>query len=64
MLSMDSGNRLESSSYVDESIAFTIVQQEVNMSSLHQSEEKEITKLFHIQIQINKTKVDALFDSD
>jgi hypothetical protein len=60
---MDSGNRLESSSYVDESIAFTIVQQEVNMSSLHQSEEKEITKLFHIKIQVNKTKVDALFDS-
>jgi len=58
---MDSGNRLESCSYVDKSIAFTIVQQEENISSLHKSEEKEMTKLFHIKIQVNKTKVDALF---
>ena len=33
------------------------------MSSLHHQEEKEMTKLFHIKIQVKKTKIDALFDS-
>ena len=28
----------------------------------HQHEEKEMTKLFHIKIQVKKTKNDALFD--
>jgi hypothetical protein len=32
------------------------------LSSLHPKEEKEMTKLFHIKIQVKKTKVDALFD--
>jgi hypothetical protein len=39
------------------------VQKEVNVSSLHHKEEKEMTKLFHIKIQVKKTKVDALIDS-
>jgi hypothetical protein len=34
------------------------------MSSLHHREEKELKKLFHINIQVKKTKVNALFDSD
>lgn len=33
------------------------------MSSLQQQEKKEMTKLFHIKIQVKKMKVDALFDS-
>jgi hypothetical protein len=48
---------------VDENIVYTLVQKEVNLSSLHHKEEKEMTKLFHIKIQVKKTKVDALFDS-
>jgi hypothetical protein len=32
------------------------------MSSLHHQEEKDMTKLFHINIQVKKTKIDALFD--
>jgi hypothetical protein len=39
------------------------VQKEVNLSSLHHQEKKEMTKLFHIKIQVKKTKTDALFDS-
>jgi hypothetical protein len=35
----------------------------VNLSSLHHKEEKEMNKLFHINIQVNNTKVYALFDS-
>jgi hypothetical protein len=48
---------------VDENIVYTSVQKEVNLSSLHHQEEKEMTKLFHIKIQVKKTKIDALFDS-
>jgi uncharacterized protein YydD (DUF2326 family) len=47
---------------VDENIVYTTMQKEVNLSSLHHKEEKEMTKLFHIKIQVKKTKVDALFD--
>jgi hypothetical protein len=35
----------------------------VNLSILHHQEEKEMTKLFHIKIQVKKTNIDALFDS-
>jgi hypothetical protein len=47
---------------VDEKIVNTFVQKEVNLSSPHHHEEKEMTKLFHIKIQVKKTKIDALFD--
>jgi hypothetical protein len=40
------------------------MQKDLNMSILHHQEEKEMTKLFHIKIQVKKTKVDTLFDSD
>jgi hypothetical protein len=33
------------------------MQKEVNLSSLHHKEEKEMTKLFYIKIQVKKTKV-------
>ena len=36
---------------------------EVNLSSLHHQEEKDMTKLFHIKIQVKKTNIDSLFDS-
>jgi hypothetical protein len=38
------------------------VQRDVNMSNLHQKEEKEMTKLFHIKIKVKKNKLDTLFD--
>jgi hypothetical protein len=49
---------------VDEKISFTLVYKEVNMSSLHPKKEKDITKLFYINIQVKKTNVDTLFDSN
>ena len=48
---------------MDENIFCAEVQKGVNLSSLHHKEEKEINKLFHIKIQIKKTRVYALFDS-
>jgi hypothetical protein len=38
------------------------MKKEVNLSSLYPKEEKEMTELFHIKIQVKKTKVNALFD--
>jgi hypothetical protein len=35
----------------------------VNLSILHHQEEKEMTEIFHINIQVKTTKIDALFDS-
>jgi hypothetical protein len=35
----------------------------VNLSILHHHEDKDMTKLFHIKIQVKKTKIDALFNS-
>lgn len=58
-----SSNQVESNSDVDEKIVCTSVQKEVSLSSLQQQEEKEMTKLFHIKIQVKKTKIDDLFDS-
>jgi len=37
------------------------MQKEVNLKSLHPKEEKNMTKPFHIGIQINKIKVESLF---
>jgi hypothetical protein len=47
---------------VDENIFNTSMQKEVNLSSLHHHEEKEMTKLFHIKIHVKKTKIDVLFN--
>jgi hypothetical protein len=63
ILAIDSSNRVESSSEVDDNIVYTTMQKEVNLSSLHHYEEKEMTKLFHIRIQVKKTNIDAMFDS-
>jgi hypothetical protein len=63
LLAMDSSNQVERNSDVDENIFYTSVQKEVNLSSLHHQEEKEMTKLFHIKIQVKKTKIDAMFNS-
>jgi hypothetical protein len=57
-----SSNHVESSSDVDEKIVYTSVQKEVNLSSFHHQEEKEMTKLFLINIQVKNTNIDALFD--
>lgn len=48
---------------MDEKITCTLVQKEVNISNLHHKEEKQMKKLFHIKIQVKKTKVDSLFNS-
>jgi hypothetical protein len=46
----NSSNQVKSNSDVDENIVCTSMQKEVNMSSLHHQEEKEMTKIFHIKI--------------
>jgi uncharacterized iron-regulated protein len=48
---------------VDENIICKSVYDEVNMSSLHHQEEKDMTKIFHIKLQVKKTKIDSLIDS-
>jgi hypothetical protein len=58
---MDSSNLVESSLDVDGNIVYTTVHKEVNLSNLHHKEEKKMAKNFHINIQVKKTKVDALF---
>eukprot|EP00253_Pinus_taeda_P034565 PITA_34565 len=63
LMAIDSSNQVERSPDVDEKIVCTSVKKEVNLSSLQQQEEKEMTKLFHVKIQVKKTKIDALFDS-
>jgi len=49
---MDLGNLVESSS------------KEVNLSSLHHKEKKEMKKIFHIKIHVKKTKVDLDLQED
>jgi hypothetical protein len=56
-LGMDLANLVERILDVDENM------KEVNISSLHHMEEKEMKKIFHIKIQVKKTKIDALFNS-
>jgi hypothetical protein len=63
LLATNSINRVESSSDVDEKIVNTSMNKGVNLISLHHQEEKEMTKLFHIKIQVKKTKIDDMFDS-
>jgi hypothetical protein len=62
LLATYSNNPVESSSNVDDNIANTSMQEEVNLSSFHHIEEKEMRKIFHINIQVKKRKVDALYD--
>ena len=62
LMATDSSNQVERSSNMDEKMNCKSMKKEVNLSSLQQQEEKEMTKLFHIEIQVKKTKIDALFD--
>jgi hypothetical protein len=45
LLGMGLGNQVESRLDVDEKIVCTLVQKEVNLSSVHHNEDKERTKL-------------------
>jgi hypothetical protein len=40
------------------------VQKDINLSILHHKEDKEMTKLFYIKIQIKNTKMDVIFNSN
>jgi hypothetical protein len=63
LLATYSRNQVESSSDVDDNIVCISVQKKVNLSILHHQEEKEMTKLFHIKIQVKKIEIDTMFDS-
>ena len=63
LIVMDSTKEVDIKSDMDENIVFTSMQKEVNLSSLHQNEEKEMKKLFHINTKIKNINVDAIFDS-
>jgi hypothetical protein len=58
---MDSGDQVERHSDVDENNICSTIHKEVNLNSLHHKEEKDMTKLFHIKIQVKKTKVYVLY---
>ena len=62
LITTDSRNNVERSFDVEYNIFSISMQEEVNLSSFHHQEEKEATKLFHITIQGNNTKLDAMFD--
>jgi len=63
LMATNSSNQVEIISDMDEKVICTSLKKEVNLSSLQQHEEKEMTKLFHIKIQVKKTNIDALFES-
>jgi hypothetical protein len=63
LLATYSNNQVESILDMDENIVCGFMYKEVNLSSLHREEEKEVTMLFHIKIQVKKTKIDAFFNS-
>jgi hypothetical protein len=44
---------------MNENIVCTFMRREVNLSNLHQQEEGEMTKIFHIKIQVKKTNIDS-----
>ena len=48
---------------MDENISYNLMKKEVNMSIIHHKEDKKITKLFCIMIQVKDTKVYTLFDT-
>ena len=47
---------------VYDNIIGTTMKKEVNLSSLHPKEEKEMEQLFHIKIQVKKTNINTLSD--
>jgi hypothetical protein len=59
---MEAGKETERNTNASEKIVCTTMQKEVTLSSLQNKEEKEMKRLFHINIKIKKNKVDALFD--
>jgi hypothetical protein len=61
LLATDSSNQVESSSDVDENIVYTYYAEGGEFEILHHHEEKEMTKLFHINIHVKKTKIDVMF---
>jgi hypothetical protein len=63
LMATDSSNRVKSILHVYENNAFTSVHKEVNLSSFHHKEEKDMTKIFNVKIQVKKSKANALFDS-
>ena len=62
-MTINSHNQVEKSLDMDEKIAYTLVQKEVNLGILQQHKDKEMTILFHVKIQVNNMKIDTLFDS-
>jgi hypothetical protein len=62
LMGMDSENEVERILDLDENIVCTSMYMEVNLTIFHHKEDKEVTKLFHIKIQVKNTKVDSLFE--
>jgi hypothetical protein len=55
LLATNLRNQFERKFDVDKNIVFTSVKKEVNLNSLHHQEERVMTNIFHIKIQVNKT---------
>ena len=54
-----SSNQVKMNAYVDEKIVCTLVQKEVNLSSLQQKEKNEKTRIFHIKLKVKNKNIDA-----
>jgi hypothetical protein len=61
-IDVDARREIEINSNVKEKIVCTTVSKEVNLCGLHHKQNKKMTKIFCIEIQIKRNKVDAIFD--
>lgn len=61
-MAIDFSSQFERKLYVDENIFYTSVQKDMNLRSLQQQEEKEMTKLFHIRTKVKKIHIGAMLD--
>lgn len=59
----NSNNQVEISSNMDKNIVCAFLWKKINLSRIHQQEEKDMIKIFHIKIQVNKTNINALLNS-
>ena len=62
MITSMEGKDVEGSSDVDEEVACHTIHKTTNMTNKESIDEEERTRLFHVKVQVKKTRVDALFD--
>eukprot|EP01018_Ginkgo_biloba_P019707 Gb_27715 [translate_table: standard] len=63
MIAFMEGKDVECSCNVDEKVVCPTIHKTTNMANKDSIDEEERTRLFHVKVQVKKTKVDALFDT-